>query len=56
MTLGFPQVIFLTLCFLSVCFHASKNGQPRDGHHDLGAALLSAAVWIGLAFWGGMFS
>lgn len=56
MNIGWPQGILLTLWFLTLCTHASKNGQPREGHYDLGAALLAAAISLGLLFWGGFFS
>lgn len=56
MNLGWPQGIYLALFFLSVCHHASKNGQPRTGTYDLGAALISAAICIALLWWGGFFS
>lgn len=55
MSVGWPQGIMLALLFLSICVHASKNGQPREGHYDLGTALLSAAITVGLLFWGGFF-
>ncbi|MES3155028.1 hypothetical protein [Sphingomonas faeni] len=56
MNLGWPQGIYLALFFLSVCLHASKNGQPRTGTYDLGTALISAAICISLLWWGGFFS
>lgn len=56
MNIGWPQGIALALIFLHVCVHASKNGRPRDGHYDLGAALFASAVNIGILYWGGFFS
>ncbi|MCT8003264.1 hypothetical protein NZL82_15415 [Sphingomonas sanguinis] len=55
MNIGWPQGILLALLFLSVCLHASKNGRPREGHYDLGASMLTAAIWVGLTYWGGFF-
>ena len=52
--LGWPQVIFLTLLFLNVATHASKNGQPRSDH-DLGAAMIGGAITVALVWWGGFF-
>lgn len=56
MNVGWPEGILLSLLFLAVCQHASKNGQPRDGRYDLGTALLAAAINIGLLWWGGFFA
>jgi hypothetical protein len=55
MSIGWPQGIYLALVFLTICGHASKNGQPREGHYDLGLSLLNAALGGGLLFWGGFF-
>ncbi len=56
MSVGWPQGIMLALLFLVLCVHASKNGQPRTGTYDLGAALLGTALQLGLLYWGGFFA
>jgi hypothetical protein len=56
MNIGWPQGIYLAILFLSVCSHASKNGQPRTGTYDLGTALFASALICGLLYWGGFFS
>lgn len=56
MRIDWPQGIMLAIVFLNICVHASRNGEPRDGHYDLGASMLSAAITIGLLWWGGFFA
>lgn len=55
MNIGWPQGLALAWLFLGICLHASKNGRPRDGHYDLGSALITNAAFIGLLAWGGFF-
>jgi hypothetical protein len=54
--MAWPQTIMLGLMFLSICIVASKNGQPRDGHYDLGASLIANAISLALLVWGGFFA
>ena len=55
MTIGWPQGIYLALVFIRICIFASKNGQPRTGHFDLGAAIFMSSCFLGLLYWGGFF-
>jgi hypothetical protein len=54
MHIGWPQGIVLTLLFLEVCIHMSKNGEPR-GNYNAGARLFDAGLTVGLLYWGGFF-
>lgn len=56
MNIGWPQGTILAMMFLVVCINASRNGEPRRGHYDLGAAMIGAAAEIAILYWGGFFS
>ncbi len=56
MIIDWPQALMLGLIFLSICMNASKNGQPRTGHYDLGAALIANAIMLAVLVWGGFFA
>lgn len=56
MSIGWPEGILLALMFLTLCTHATKNGQPREDNYDLGTAMINAGLVLCLLWWGGFFA
>lgn len=53
--MGWPQIIYLALILYSIFEAASHHGEQRTGRHNLWATLVSAALSVGLVYWGGFF-
>lgn len=50
-----PQITLLVLFALGLGVTTAKHGEPR-GKYNIWAFLISAAVELGILFWGGFFS
>lgn len=51
-----PQLIFLGWVILALGIVLAKNGQPRNDKYSFVASFISAAIQIGLLYWGGFFN
>lgn len=49
-----PHIAFIILCLTEIGFKIGAHGQPRDEHH-WGEGLFSAAILLGLTWWGGFY-
>jgi len=50
-----PQIIFLALIVFNLGFTLAKHGEPKQGKENFWVSLISAGVWIAIAYSGGFF-
>lgn len=53
--MGIPQIVYLSLTFITLLLSANLHGSPRKGTVNLFIALTVHALNIGLLYWGGFF-
>lgn len=54
--MGWPQFTYIGLMALSVGVTLALHGQPRTGTHNVGYALIGAAISLGVVYAGGFFT
>lgn len=54
MDIGWPQLIYLGLSFLSLGIVIANNGKPREPY-NAGSYALGLAITYPLLWWGGFF-
>lgn len=54
--MGWPQVVYIGLMALSIGITLALHGQPRTGKHNVGYAVIGAAISLGVVYWGGFFT
>lgn len=55
LTLGTPQLIYLSLLFIAVGHEAAMHGKPKSGNHSFWAAALGSGLALALQYWGGFY-
>ena len=53
--LGLPQIIYLTLVFLSLGIALEQHGTPKEGNNNFWVNFIATAITISLLAWGGFF-
>jgi len=53
--IGWPQLIMISIIFLSLGVCAAKHGEPRKDY-NIGISILDTALMITLLWWGGFFN
>ena len=53
--LGLPQIIYLTLMFLSLGIALEQHGTPKEGVNNFWVSLIVTAISVSLLAWGGFF-
>ena len=51
---GWPQIIYLSLIFLSLGLHLGKHGESM-GNYNFFVKLFDVCATLGLLYWGGFF-
>lgn len=51
-----PQIIILSLHFVTVLLAAHLHGKPRTGRHSFPTIAINSALGLALLYWGGFFS
>ena len=51
-----PQILTIVLFAMSLGLSLARHGKPKKGKENFWAALIAAAMEIGLLIWGGFFS
>jgi len=51
-----PQIIVLVLIVLSLGINMAQHGTPKTGKNSFWVSLVSAAITLGLLWWGGFFN
>jgi len=56
MSLGLPQLIYLSLVLVALGTEIARHGEPKKpGKHNAVASLIASALLVGLLYWGGFF-
>ena len=56
MNMKAPQIIYLVLTAINLLTSANLHGKPKSGNNTFWSALISAAIFIPLLWWGGFFN
>lgn len=51
-----PQIIYLSLIFVSILLHANKHGKPKDGKYNIWYVLIGQTIVMLCLYYGGFFN
>lgn len=50
-----PQIIYISLCVMTLTAELMNDGKPKTGKHSFGSSLTANALILALLWWGGFF-
>lgn len=55
-TLGYAQLVYISITLVSLMCVIRKHGQPRTGEYDAWVHVVAVAIGYSILWWGGFFS